>query len=140
MGAHFEALDEGILLVNLDPRYTQVQLNIISIQVSDSDRTCFPDSHKQQLVVMDQNHDRVISIRNRCSNAKSELSANLHQRMKWVVFIQDQISDSQQSLLLHGQALKRLERKLEAIEQLHLAPSMYMATVVEVVRRRAFSR
>ena len=25
MGAHFEALDEGVLLVPLDPRYTQVE-------------------------------------------------------------------------------------------------------------------
>ena len=87
-----------------------------------------------------QNHERVISIRERCSKAKSELSANLHQRMKWVVFVQDQIADTSQALMLHIQALRRLERKLEVIEQLHLAPSMYMATVVEVVRRRAFSR
>ena len=33
MGAHFEALDEGILLVPLDSRYTQVGFNLISVQV-----------------------------------------------------------------------------------------------------------
>ena len=33
MGAHFEALDEGVLLVPLDPRYTQVGFNLVSIQV-----------------------------------------------------------------------------------------------------------
>ena len=33
MGAHFEALDEGVLLVPLDPRYTQVGFNLISVQV-----------------------------------------------------------------------------------------------------------
>ena len=33
MGAHFEALDEGVLLVPLDPRYTQVGFNPISVQV-----------------------------------------------------------------------------------------------------------
>ena len=31
--AHFEALDEGILLVPLDPRYTQVGFNLISVQL-----------------------------------------------------------------------------------------------------------
>ena len=33
MGAHFKALDEGVLLVPLDPRYTQVGFNLISVQV-----------------------------------------------------------------------------------------------------------
>ena len=33
MGAHFEALDEGVLLVPLDPRYTQVGFNLVSVQV-----------------------------------------------------------------------------------------------------------
>ena len=33
MGARFEALDEGILLVPSDPRYTQVGFNLISVQV-----------------------------------------------------------------------------------------------------------
>ena len=33
MGAHFEALDEGVLLVPLDPRYTQVGFNLSSVQV-----------------------------------------------------------------------------------------------------------
>ena len=33
MGAHFEALDEGVLLVPLDHRYTQVGFNLVSVQV-----------------------------------------------------------------------------------------------------------
>ena len=33
MGAHFKALDEGVLLVTLDPRYTQVGFNLVSVQV-----------------------------------------------------------------------------------------------------------
>ena len=33
MGANFEAPDEGVLLVPLDPRYTQVGFNLISVQV-----------------------------------------------------------------------------------------------------------
>ena len=32
--AHFEALDEGVHLVPLDTRYTQVGFNLISVQVS----------------------------------------------------------------------------------------------------------
>ena len=33
MGAHLEALDEGVLLVPLDSRYTQVGFNFASVQV-----------------------------------------------------------------------------------------------------------
>ena len=33
VGAHLKALDEGILLVPLDPRYNQVGFNLISVQV-----------------------------------------------------------------------------------------------------------
>ena len=33
VGAHFEALDEGVLLVPLYPRYTQVGFNVKSVQV-----------------------------------------------------------------------------------------------------------
>ena len=33
MEAHIEALDEGILLVTSDPRYTQVGFNLVSVQV-----------------------------------------------------------------------------------------------------------
>ena len=33
VGPHFEALDEGVLLMPLDSRYTQVGFNLISVQV-----------------------------------------------------------------------------------------------------------
>ena len=39
VGAYFEALDEGVLLVPLDPRYTQVGFNLVSVQV------CLPDGN-----------------------------------------------------------------------------------------------
>lgn len=107
------------------------------------DASILPDlcaSHKQQLMVMSKNHERVVSIRDRCAKAKGELSANLHQRMKWVVYIQNQFAEVSSLILMHIEELRRLGRKLEVIEQLHLAPSMFMATVVEVVRRRAFSQ
>jgi RB1-inducible coiled-coil protein 1 len=55
------------------------------------------------------------------------------------MFIQRQMAESGQELLLYYEELKRLSRRLEVMEQLHLAPSMYLATVVEVVRRKSFS-
>ena len=32
-GAHFETLDEGVLLVPFNPRYTLVGINLVSVQV-----------------------------------------------------------------------------------------------------------
>ena len=51
MGAHFEALDEGVLLVPLDPRYTQVGFNLISVQVCIGD-DLDSSRHRQYLVLV----------------------------------------------------------------------------------------
>ena len=49
------------------------------------------------------------------------------------------MSEHAQKLILYHEELRRLSRRLEVMEQLHLAPSIYLATLVEVVRRRSFS-
>ncbi|TRY75650.1 hypothetical protein TCAL_04589 [Tigriopus californicus] len=106
------------------------------------DASILPDlceSHRQQLQVMSKHFQQILSRRKRCLKAKVELSNNLHIRMQWVVMIQNQMADVGQKMVMHTEELRRLNRKLEVIEQLHTAPSMYVATAVEVVRRRAFS-
>ena len=55
------------------------------------------------------------------AKAKNELSANLHHRMKWVVFIQNQISEVGQLLVMHVEELRRLRRKLDVVEQIHVS-------------------
>ena len=66
------------------------------------------------------------------------------------------MADHGHQLVLYHEELRRLGRRLEVMEQLHLAPSIYVATVVEVmmmmvilitndddyqvVRRRSFSQ
>ena len=52
--------------------------------------------------------------------------------------LQRQMADHGHQLVLYHEELRRLSRRLEVMEQLHLAPSIYLATVVEVVRRRSF--
>ena len=54
--------------------------------------------------------------------------------------LQRQMADHAQKLVLYHEELRRLSRRLEVMEQLHLAPSIYLATLVEVVRRRSFSQ
>lgn len=43
-------------------------------------------------------------------------------------------------LLIYHESLKRLRRRLDVVQQIHLAPQTYVAAVGEVVRRKTFSR
>ena len=54
--------------------------------------------------------------------------------------LQKQMAEHDKNLVLYREELRRLSRRLEVMEQLHLAPSIYLATLVEVVRRRSFSQ
>lgn len=50
------------------------------------------------------------------------------------------ISDLDNKLMIHHDTLKKLKRKLEIVRQIHSAPEVYARAVVEVVRRKIFTR
>jgi hypothetical protein len=54
------------------------------------------------------------------------------------VIPQDLMADRGRTIVMHAEELRRLNKKLEVIEQIHTAPAIYIAAAVEVVRRRAF--
>lgn len=106
------------------------------------DTSILPDlcvSHKGQLMVMLQNHKRLFDIRRRCSKAKDELSANLFQRLKFIIQIENRMWQIDSRLLFYHNCLKRLQKHLNIIEQIHQAPTVYVTAVNEVVRRKEFS-
>lgn len=96
--------------------------------------------HKEQLQMMLTNHKKMSDYRNRCIKAKHELSVNLHARLKWIMYIEQQISDLDGKLMIYKENLLRLKRHFEVVEQVHKAPELYLETVVEALRRRRFSR
>lgn len=107
------------------------------------DSTLLPDlsaSHKQQLQMMLTNHKKMSDYRNRCIRAKHELSVNLHARLKWIMYIEQQISDIDAKLMIYKDNLQRLNRHLEVVDQIHRSPELYLASVMESLRRRRFSR
>lgn len=107
------------------------------------DASILPDlcaSHQHQLQVMLKNHQQLQDIRRRCIKAKEELSENLHARLRWIMFVEKKLSDVDAKLLIYRENLRRLKHHLHLISQIHLAPKIYLASVVEVVRRRAFSQ
>lgn len=107
------------------------------------DHSLLPDlsaSHKQQLQMMLKNHKKMEEFRDRCLRAKHELSVTLHGRLKWIVYIEQQISDLDGKLMIYKENLQRLGRYFDAADQVHQAPELYLEAVVETLRRRQFSR
>lgn len=107
------------------------------------DASILPDlcsSHRKQLVVMLHNHQNICDIRRRCAKAKAELSENIQYRLKWIMFIESSILELNQKLIIHSANIKRLRKQFDILRQIHLAPMIYVTSVAEVVRRRAFSQ
>jgi RB1-inducible coiled-coil protein 1 len=106
------------------------------------DQSILPDlcaSHKNQLIVMLKNHKKLRDIRVRCGKAKDELGKNLYQRLKFVIHIENRMYEIDSKLLFYHTCLRRLQKHLGIIEQIHQAPCVYVQAVTEVVRRRIFS-
>lgn len=107
------------------------------------DLSVLPDlskSHKPQLELMLSNHKKICDYRNRCVKAKHELSENLLGRLKWIIYIEQRISDLDGRLMIFKENLLRLQRHLEVVDQVHRSPDLYLEAVVETLRRRRFSR
>ena len=73
------------------------------------------------------------------ARAKDELSANLHARLRWVMYVEKSICECDSKLLVYRESLKRMKKRLGIFEQVYEAPRMYVLAVLEVLRRRQFS-
>ncbi|XP_078659369.1 uncharacterized protein LOC144904370 [Branchiostoma floridae x Branchiostoma belcheri] len=106
------------------------------------DPSILPDlcaSHRKQLLVMLNNHKQLRDIRRRCVIAKDELSANLHTRLRWIMYIEKAICELDSKLTIYYENIKRLKKRLEIVEQVSEAPTVYCQAVAETYRRRQFS-
>ncbi|XP_071496470.1 RB1-inducible coiled-coil protein 1-like [Diadema antillarum] len=105
------------------------------------DPSVLPDlclSHQQQLTVMYKKHLQLAEMSRRCEVAKEELCQNLHVRLRWVMYVEQQISSSHSKMVVYHENLKRLRKRLEIIRQVCQTPSLYAKAVVEVCRRRCY--
>jgi len=106
------------------------------------DSSIFPDlcqSHQHQLLVMQRNHSQLEDIRRRCIKAKEELSTNLHQRLKWVMYVQRTLFDTSNKVTIYGERLKRVSCQIQILEQIINSKTVYLQCVLEVWRRKKFS-
>ncbi|EDW67071.2 early endosome antigen 1 isoform X1 [Drosophila virilis] len=106
------------------------------------DNSVLPDlclSHRSQLMVMRDNHIKIREYSRCIANSKEELGRNLNTRLRRIVWIENGMSEFDNRLLFYLRCLRRAERHISIIEQIHRAPSTYVAAVTEVVRRKIFS-
>lgn len=106
------------------------------------DNSVLPDlclSHRSQLLVMRDNHIKIREYSRLIAHSKEELGRNLNTRLRRIVYIENAMSEYDNRLLFYHRCLRRAERHLSIIEQIHRAPSTYVAAVTEVVRRKIFS-
>ncbi|XP_050438839.1 RB1-inducible coiled-coil protein 1 [Adelges cooleyi] len=97
-------------------------------------------SHDKQLEMMNKNNLRLCDIRNRSIRAKQELCYNLHPRLKWLIVVENKVSDVEAIMLLYSDSIKLTREYLDVVEQLNNTPKLYFNAVAEVVRRRIFSQ
>ncbi|XP_013399384.1 RB1-inducible coiled-coil protein 1 isoform X2 [Lingula anatina] len=106
------------------------------------DTSVLPDlcnSHQKQLKVMLKNHQQLREIMRKCTAAKEELSINLHTRLRWIMYVEKTIVDTDNRLIVQHETLRRLKKRMEILNQMYDAPKVYAAAVVEVVRRKKFN-
>lgn len=94
-------------------------------------------NHRSQLEQMKDNYQKLREKRRRITQAKTELSTNLHQRLRWIMHVEKKLSEKDTLILRKN--IERLTIQLEAVKQIHMAPRLYVSAIIEVVRRRKFS-
>lgn len=108
-----------------------------------NDSSVLPDlcvSHQRQLDVMLQKHLQLLEICRMCRVAKDELCKNLHVRLRWVMYIEQQISATHGKMVVYHENLKRLRKRLEIVRQVVTAPELYASSLVEILRRKAYNQ
>uniref|UniRef100_A0AAG5D7Z0 RB1-inducible coiled-coil protein 1 n=1 Tax=Anopheles atroparvus TaxID=41427 RepID=A0AAG5D7Z0_ANOAO len=95
--------------------------------------------HRNHLKLMKDKHIRMLENRRRCQASKIELGKHLTRRLDYIMGLETKVCDLDSYLLFCYTSLRRLQKHLSIIEQIHMAPYMYVSAVTEVVRRRTFS-
>ncbi|XP_017110233.2 RB1-inducible coiled-coil protein 1 [Drosophila bipectinata] len=126
-----EQKEQALALLHNDARAQNVR-----------DNSVLPDlclSHRSQIQAMLDNHIKIRELCRCIANSKEELGRNLHARLRRIVWVENGMSEFDNRLLFNHRCLKRAERHICIIEQIHRAPSIYVDAVAEVVRRKIFS-
>ncbi|XP_056637199.1 RB1-inducible coiled-coil protein 1 isoform X2 [Diorhabda sublineata] len=134
---------EAKKLVKQQAELTLSFVNNQSRASNTKDPSVLPDlctSHKKQLAMMASYHAQICDIRRRCAKAKEELSINLYHRLKWVMYIEDRVTEAYYKMDAYGSDIDKLKYNIGLLQQMHMCPTYYLSALTEVVRRRTFSQ
>lgn len=56
------------------------------------------------------------------------------------MYVEKSLCDKDNKLMIHQATLRKLKRRLHILQQMNDAPQVYARAIVEVVRRKAFSK
>lgn len=56
------------------------------------------------------------------------------------MYVENTILETSHKLFICHENLKRLRKHLEVLQQIHLAPAIYLTAITEVIRRKTFSQ
>lgn len=68
------------------------------------------------------------------------LFTNVFLFFRWLIVIENKVSDIEALILLYSDSIKLTREYLDVVEQLQNTPKLYFNAVAEVVRRRIFSQ
>ncbi|XP_065572675.1 RB1-inducible coiled-coil protein 1-like isoform X2 [Artemia franciscana] len=105
------------------------------------DSTVLPElcnSHRKEITGMVQKMNQLLDMRLRLARAKAEMSVNLSQRLRWLIYTEKSISDVTNRVLIQQKALEKLRQYVQLVSQIHSAPKLYEEAIREVLRRRNF--
>ncbi|OQV20469.1 RB1-inducible coiled-coil protein 1 [Hypsibius exemplaris] len=85
-------------------------------------------------------HKKLCDIKRRCLAAKQELCSHLHVRLKWVITVENSITEVDDKIKIYYENIKRIKRLTHMLDQVRDCPRVYVAAVEEVLRRRHYSK
>ncbi|OQR74744.1 RB1-inducible coiled-coil protein 1-like [Tropilaelaps mercedesae] len=112
-------------------------------KLKDSDRQSvianICQAQPDELRRMHQEYIHLKDITRRCSVAKEELCKNLRYRLHYITHVEGNISEQSTNLAVYEKRIASLIKGLSKMEQIHIAPQIYVKSVAEVIRRKRFS-
>lgn len=106
-----------------------------------NDPSILPDlcqNHREQLENMLENHLELIDLLDAIQRCKQELSTVLFERLFWIIGVQEMLNAEAKKIVADGIRLHKLRHSLEIMQNLHIAPKIYLKSISEIYRRRQF--
>lgn len=97
------------------------------------------ESHHKSLQLMANSSSRLEAIVRGAEEAKRELTAHIHGKLKRVMELQKRVAECNGQLVLLHEHMKLAHKRFEILEQVCSTPEVMVEVCGEVARRRAYN-